>query len=391
MARPARTRAALAGLLTAPVLLTGCGFHGLYSANLPGGANVGSHPFEVTIYFRDVLDLVPQSAVKVNDVAVGKVVAISLSRPSDPTGDASTSGWTAKVTVQVNGNVDLPANARAAVQMTSLLGEKYVSLDQPTGPAQGRLGNGASIPITRTDTAPEVEQVLGALSLLLNEGGLAQLRTITTELNNAFRGREGTVRDLLTQLNTFTQALDARKNDITNSLANLNTLAVTLNKQRQTILNTLDTMPKGLQILADEKTKIVTMLQSLANLGNVATRVIDASQTTLVSSLRNLDPVLVALNAASAAIPNALKIAGTYPFPLGKTLEFVKGDYANLSLVLNMNLTDQLCGISGGPVCGLPKPAAAGATQLPTTGSAAADAALNRPLGGVFLPGASGG
>ena len=71
-----------------------------------------------------MLDLVPQSAVKVNDVAVGKVTSIALD------------GWHAKVTIEVNDSVNLPANARAEVKQTSLLGEKYVNLMQPlTAPA----------------------------------------------------------------------------------------------------------------------------------------------------------------------------------------------------------------------------------------------------------------
>jgi phospholipid/cholesterol/gamma-HCH transport system substrate-binding protein len=372
-----RARATVAALLASTALLSGCGFHGLYSANLPGGANTGSHPFDVTIYFRDVLDLVPQSAVKVNDVAVGKVVSISLSGAKDPTGDPATNGWTAKVKVQVNGSVDLPSNARAAVQMTSLLGEKYVSLEQPVGAGSAtRLANGDSIPVTRTDTAPEVEEVLGALSLLLNEGGVAQIRTITTELNNAFRGNESTVRDLIAQLNTFATTLDKNKDDITTALDNINALAITLNKQKQTIVQTLDTLPKGLKILADDRTKLVALLQSLSKLGATATSVIDASQKTFTASLVDLDPVLTALNGASADIPNALKIAGTFPFPLGKTLEFVKGDYANLNAFLNLNLSDQLCGV-------LPESTAPGLCTAATT-------LLPSSAGSTYLPGASG-
>ena len=64
--------------------LSGCGFTGLYGASLPGGANVGSHPYTVTVQFANVLDLVPQSSVKVNDVAVGKVTAITLDAAGSP-------------------------------------------------------------------------------------------------------------------------------------------------------------------------------------------------------------------------------------------------------------------------------------------------------------------
>ncbi|HEY3610655.1 MAG TPA: mammalian cell entry protein, partial [Pseudonocardiaceae bacterium] len=53
------------------MLTASCGSAGVYDIPLPGGADLGSHPYEVTAQFGDVLDLVPQAAVKVNEVAVG--------------------------------------------------------------------------------------------------------------------------------------------------------------------------------------------------------------------------------------------------------------------------------------------------------------------------------
>lgn len=350
---------AVAAAVVAAVTLSGCAFHGLYSAPLPGGANLGSHPYSVNIYFNNVLDLVPQSAVKVNDVAVGKVTAIRLSRAGDDSGMPSTNGWTARVTVQVNGSVDLPENAQAAVKMTSLLGEKYVSLQQPTDgpPSTTRLQNNSTIPITRTGTAPEVEEVLGALSLLLNGGGLAQIKTITTELNKALKGNEPAVRDLLAQLNTFAGTLDKQKGDITTALDSIDKLAITLNNQKASIVHALDTFPQALEILKNERTKLVDLLSGLSNLGTVAARVITETQQDLVTSLKTLSPVLTALTEAGQDLPNALKIMGTFPFPVGTTTEIVKGDYANLNLFLNLNLTDELCGLNSllcklGPLLG---------------------------------------
>ena len=83
-----------------------------------------------------MLDLVPQSNVKVNDVAVGKVVAVVADR-LDRQGQGG-----------VNGDVELPANAQAAVKQTSLLGEKFVELSQPLNAAEGALKNGDTIPLT---------------------------------------------------------------------------------------------------------------------------------------------------------------------------------------------------------------------------------------------------
>jgi phospholipid/cholesterol/gamma-HCH transport system substrate-binding protein len=57
--------------------LSGCEFD-VYSLPLPGGADLGDDPYSVEVEFRDVLDLVPQSSVKVNDVTVGKVTVIDV-------------------------------------------------------------------------------------------------------------------------------------------------------------------------------------------------------------------------------------------------------------------------------------------------------------------------
>ena len=57
--------------------LSGCDFD-VYSLPLPGGADLGDEQYSVKVEFRDVLDLVPQSSVKVNDVTVGKVTDIDV-------------------------------------------------------------------------------------------------------------------------------------------------------------------------------------------------------------------------------------------------------------------------------------------------------------------------
>jgi phospholipid/cholesterol/gamma-HCH transport system substrate-binding protein len=366
--RPVTVTSALPGKATArrvvavtvagALALSGCGFKGLYSAPLPGGADLGSHPFTVTAYFADVLDLVPQSAVKVNDVPVGKVTAISLSRCKDA---GTHTNWCAKVKLKVNGSVNLPSNSHAEVQQTSLLGEKYVQLIAPaSNPAGSRLQDGSAIQFVDTKSAPEAEQVLGALSLILNKGGLNQIQNIAHELNLALGKpeRQQAVRSLITDLTTFTGTLDAQKDDITTALDSIDQLAITLNRQKQVLEDALDTFPDALRVLNQERGKLVTLLTSLSNLGSVATRVINATQQELVTSLKALDPVVTRLAAAGDDFPKSLRILGTFPFPLGLTRTFIRGDYANLDAVFDLSLTDQLCGLLPAPLgtifCNLP-------------------------------------
>ena len=73
----AHRRCVAAAVVAASLALTGCGFKGLYGAPARR-RRPGQPPVHGDGLLPDVLDLVPQSAVKVNDIAVGKVTTIKL-------------------------------------------------------------------------------------------------------------------------------------------------------------------------------------------------------------------------------------------------------------------------------------------------------------------------
>ena len=63
--------------------------------------------------------------------------------------------------------------------------------------------------------------------------------------------------------------------------------------------------------------------------------------------------MLEQLTAAGSDLPNALKFLLTFPFPVGKATEFLKSDYANLGLHLDLSLNDNLCGLNIHALCDL--------------------------------------
>jgi phospholipid/cholesterol/gamma-HCH transport system substrate-binding protein len=321
----------LIAAVASAALLAGCGsggFDGVYTMPLPGGADLGDRPYQVKVRFNDVLDLVPQAGVKVNDVAVGKVERIDL----------APDGWTAEVTVAVNGDVVLPANSVAKLRQSALLGEKFVELAKPAqGKEEGRLGDGALIPVDRTNRNPEVEEVFGALSLLLNGGGVAQLQDIAKELNAATEGNEPEIRSLLTNVNTLVTQLDGHKAEITRALDGVNRLGGTLNAQRDQVAGVLDTLEPGLKVLADQRTQLVTLLQALDELSGVAVDTVDRSKADLVADLKALTPTLQKLAEAGTNLPNAFELLLTYPFP-DEAVDGIKGDYTNLYADIDLNL-----------------------------------------------------
>jgi phospholipid/cholesterol/gamma-HCH transport system substrate-binding protein len=345
-----RTRRLAAVLAAGALALSGCSFKGASSFHLPGGA---SGPFKVRVEFKDVLDLVPQSAVKVNDVTVGSVSKIELKH------DAA-QGFYALVTCDVKKDVRLPQNTFARLRQTSLLGEKFVSLEPPEQKAQweGSFHSGDTITLAsgRTAENADIEEVLGALSLVLNGGSLEQLNTINAELNKALTGRESQVRDFLTQLTGFVKGLDAQKTQITAALDGLDRLTGKLAAQKQVLDVALRDLPKGTAVLADERAQLTKMLTGLNNLGTVATRVIQSTRANTVADLQSLQPILTQLAKAGNDLPNALELLTTYPFPRtigpgtyrGKKIQGgIRGDYANLFISVDADIVGTIGNLTG--------------------------------------------
>ncbi|HEX2174864.1 MAG TPA: MCE family protein [Nocardioidaceae bacterium] len=329
-------RAAVAGVLASLLSsVTACDFDGAYDLPLPSGVELGEQPFEVTAEFRDVISLVPKSEVRVDDVAVGQV--------SDVTRD----GWHAEVTLLLQKDVRLPDNAIAEIRQTSLLGEKYVALQRgPTAP-QGRLSDGDHITLASTGRNPEVEEVLGALSLLLHGGGIAQLQTISRELNAVMNGRQDRIGVVFRELDTLVSNLDDQREQIFRAMEGLNRLSRTLNAEKRTFTRALDTMGPALRILADQRDQLVRMLEGMSELGRVGTRVINRTSDNTLAALRHLQPILNGLAKAGDALPLSTELLISFPFP-DEALEVIHGDFANASGRFNLDIEELYYNFTGG-------------------------------------------
>ena len=370
------------------VALSGCGFSP-YDLPLPGGADLGDDPYTVTVQFRDVLDLVPQSAVRINDIAVGKVTDIELN------------GWTATATLELNRDAKLPDDAEATIRQTSLLGEKFVNLAPPETGGTGQLGDGDKIPLERSGRNPEIEEVLGATSLLLNGGGIEKTNTIVKELGNALDGNEAEVKQLLQTSEAFLGQLDENKGALIRTLEQVDRLARTTNDQRDAITGALDELPEALSVINAQRDDLVTLLESLDRLGDVATGVIRRSKEDTLAVLRDLEPTLRELANAGDELPKAFEVLLSFPFTdaiVGNSVARANyvcsdsrsveenvsegacyGDYSNLDINLTLNPTQLTSLIQGilslpGALAGAGAPALpAAAPDLPTDPAAGGD------------------
>ena len=326
------------------IVASGCSFDGVYDLPIPGNKVSKDAGFLVSADFADALNVVPRSSVMVADVPVGQVETVTRV------------GWHARVTMRIRNDVQLPDNAEAEIRQTSLLGEKFVNLSPPTSDAgevsegSGRLGPGDVIPMDATGRNPEVEEVLGALSVLLSGGGIGQLQTITFELNEMMEGRTGKIKNVLDRLNVLVKTLDTQRGDIVQAMESINGLSKTLVAEKKTIGDALDAAAPAIKVLRGQHDELVDMLQALDKLGVVGTRVVEEIKDDLVAELRHLEPIL--RNVANAgrddsAAPNCpgcdtlvpgLVAAAGYPFPVDAG-DTIHGDFANVVFKMQIKLT----------------------------------------------------
>ncbi len=117
---------------------------GLNSLPLPGVEGAGPGSFTIEAQMPDVDNIEPNSRVRVGDVNVGHVRRIERQ------------GWHALVTMELNGDVELPANATAKLGQTSLLGSLHIELAPPTDvPPEGKLDDGSLIPLASSGSVSE--------------------------------------------------------------------------------------------------------------------------------------------------------------------------------------------------------------------------------------------
>jgi phospholipid/cholesterol/gamma-HCH transport system substrate-binding protein len=323
-------RAVIAVMVSVAALaLSGCSdWQGLNSLPLPGTAGHGAGAFTIQAQMPDVNNLKQNSRVRVGDVTVGNVTKIERQ------------GWNALVTMSLDGNVNLPANATAVVGQTSLLGSLYVGLAPPKGVApEGKLRDGSLIPLSAGGAYPSTEQTLAAISFVLNGGGINQIQDITQALSQAFTGRESDLRSLITQLDVFISYVDDQKGDIISANESLNKLVGQIAEQKPVVDKALKTIPDALVVLKDQREQLSEALTQLGKFSALAADSVNQTKQALVQELKDLGPVLQSLADAGPALTRALSFFPTFPWPKETLTNWMRGDYGNLSLTFDLTLS----------------------------------------------------
>src|SRR5690242_4754580 len=142
-------------------------------------------------------------------------------------------------------------------------------------------------------------------------------------------------------------------------------------------------IPDDLKSIDYKRHDLVRMLQALAHLSGVGTRVIRLSKDTTIETLRQLNPVLSQFQASGSNFVKAFNVFLTYPFVdevVGRDPQVARnlqmGDYTNLDIKLDISL-DQKGSLP------LPTGLPTGLPSLPSLPSSLPTSEITKILGDV--------
>jgi phospholipid/cholesterol/gamma-HCH transport system substrate-binding protein len=314
-------------LLVTAVVLASCGWHGVANVPMPGGPGTGRNHMTIYVQMPDTLALNANSLVTVADVYVGTVRGIELKN------------WVATLTLDLQPDLKLPANTLAKISQTRLLGTQQVELDMPPNPSPQLLRSGDTIPLKNASAFPTTERVLASISTVMRGGGIPNLETIQTEVNNALDGRADQIRDFLGRLDTFTAELNKQTDDIIHAIDASNRLLSIVAARNSTLDQVLTDMPPLIKHFSETRDVFANASEAMGRFSDVTHQLMSDARSDFETNLRLMQQGLKQLGRASPYILGALKFMMTSPFSIDNIAKVVRGDYMNISATIDLTLS----------------------------------------------------
>ena len=241
--------------MVATVVVSGCSTT-IDDLPIPG-TGVSGETITIKADFEEALNLAKGATVKINGVDSGRVQEVVAD------------DFHAQAEMLVKEDADLREGATARLRYTTPLGELFVDVTNPPDRAAAE-GRGGARPPPTPSTAPTVEDALSQASLLVNGGGLAQLQTVTEELNAIVGGREDKVRSLLEGSATFLTEANATTDDIDLALRSLASVAETLKAREDVIDRAVREIRPAARVLRQNTPGLTKLLQEVEKFSAVA-------------------------------------------------------------------------------------------------------------------------
>ncbi len=247
----------------------------------------GSGHITVTAYFSDSAGLFTGNDVGILGVPVGTVTEIAPD------------GGRVKVTLEVDTDHPIPADAGAVVVARSVATDRYVELT-PVYRGGPKLKDGATIAVDSTRTPVDFDQVLETIDQFAT--GIAGSKQTTDAIRRfvetgdaAFSGQGEQLHETITKLSDAATDVGGQRGEIVATLDSLDSLVAAIDGNEQTVRKFLRRVAQGSALFNDQRTEFRESLRALDR----------AVHTVAAFAVKNRGQIVKAMN-GSADVMTAL-------------------------------------------------------------------------------------
>ncbi|MFL6089104.1 MAG: MCE family protein [Aeromicrobium sp.] len=319
------------------------------SGLLSGCSLPGSGAREITAMIGDGAGLYVGNDVGVLGVTVGKVTKV------EPQGKV------VKVSLKVTDpDIKIPADAAAVVVSRSVATDRYVELT-PVYKGGPEMASGTVIPLERTRTPVDFDEVLGSLSKL--SASLTDTPKATNSLSEvlqivaaAFSGNADNLNSAIHGLAGLVDTVHGHRTELFDTMESLDRLATKLVDNKELIKTFVENLGDALDLLNDERHSIGDVLRALQDTLQRLADFSTENRGAIKSSVAQATKLLQTALDSRADLAETLEVMPLATDNVARTLNPTDNHVwvrAAPAQILGLQpLFEQLCSVIG-PVCNL--------------------------------------
>jgi phospholipid/cholesterol/gamma-HCH transport system substrate-binding protein len=232
-----------------------------------------------TAVFSNVSGLRENNFVRIAGVEVGKVKKVAVQPDS-----------TVRVEFSADESVVLTEGSRAVVRYDDLFGGRFMELAEGAGGVK-RLTPGATIPLSRTQPALDLDALIGGLRPLFRSLNPDQINALSGQLIQALQGQGPTIESVLTQAAAVTNSLADRDQLFGQLITNLNTTLGSLGDQDGQVAKAVDSLSTLMNTLQARRSDVGAAIRGVDQIFAVGTEVLRRARSPLKNVVNQGDRV----------------------------------------------------------------------------------------------------
>ncbi|MBX9979054.1 MAG: mammalian cell entry protein [Mycobacterium sp.] len=265
--------------------------------------NTFFRPTTITAYFHTATAIYPGDDVRVSGLKVGTIESI---QPA---------GTQARMVMRVDHGISIPADAKAVIVAQNLVAARYVQLTPAYRSVGATMADGAVIPVNRTATPVEWDEIKDQLMRLATDFGpnskvsTPSVARFIDAAANALGGNGDKLRQTLAQLSAVGRIFANGSGNLVDIIKNLQTFVGALRDSNVQLVQFNDRLATLTSVLDDNKSSLDAALTDLSSAVGEVQRFIAGTRDQTAEQITRLADLTQILVDNKMALQNVLHVA----------------------------------------------------------------------------------